>query len=174
MRTNWKTYSDNFLEGYHVPHIHPGMSRDVMAKDYQIVCNEDRRWNVHLAKPRNAGSLWDGVWVYFWPNFSIDIFPGGLSIERWLPRGLGQTDLIFEYFFDADAPDVDAIVKTSEEVADEDMRASEYVQRAFESGSYTQGLLSPRHENALAIFHDTIRDIVAVGGPAGPSPKQRD
>ncbi len=174
MKTNWKTYSDNFLEGYHVPHIHPGMSRDVMAKDYQIVCNEDRRWNVHLAKPRNASSLWDGVWVYFWPNFSIDIFPGGLSIERWLPRGLGQTDLIFEYFFDADAPDVDAIVKTSEEVADEDMRASEYVQRAFESGSYTQGLLSPRHENALAIFHDTIRDIVAVGGPAGPSPKQRD
>lgn len=169
MKTNWKTYSDNFLEGYHVPYIHPGMSRDVVAKDYQIICNADRRWNVHLAKPRNASSLWDGVWVYFWPNFSVDIFPGGLSVERWLPRGVGQTDLIFEYFFDENAPNVEAIVKTSEEVADEDMRASEYVQRAFRSGSYTQGLLSPRHENALVLFHQTIQDIVAVGGPAGPT-----
>jgi choline monooxygenase len=166
---NWKVYSDNFLEGYHVPYIHPGMSRDVSAKDYQVVCNEDRRWNVHLAAPRNADSLWDGVWVYFWPNFSVDIFPGGLSVERWLPRGMGQTDLIFEYFFDENAPDVDDIVKTSEEVADEDVRACEHVQRAFASGSYTQGWLSPRHENAVAIFHDTIKEVTELGGPAGPT-----
>lgn len=171
MECNWKTYSDNFLEGYHVPYIHLGMSRDVHAKDYQVVTNPDRRWNVHLAKPRDETSLWDGVWVYFWPNFSIDIFPGGLSVERWLPRGIGKTDLIFEYFFDPSADDVDNILKTSEEVADEDVRASEHVQRAFESGSYQQGFLSPRHENAVAIFHDTIRDIVAVGGPAGPTKK---
>lgn len=169
MSVNWKTYSDNFLEGYHVPYIHPGMSRDVQSRDYKVITNPDRRWNVHLAKPRTDDSLWDGVWVYFYPNFSMDIFPGGLSVERWLPRGVGKTDLIFEYFFDADAPNVDDIVKTSEEVADEDVRAAEHVQRAFDSGAFNQGYLSPRHENAVALFHDTIRDITAAGGPAGPT-----
>jgi choline monooxygenase len=168
MAVNWKTYSDNFLEGYHVPYIHPGMSRDVSAKDYVVITNPDRRWNVHVAKPRNDESLWDGIWVYFYPNFSMDIFPGGLSVERWLPRGPGQTDLIFEYFFDENAPNVDEIIKTSEEVADEDVRAAEHVQRAFQSGAYSQGFLSPRHENAVAMFHDTIRDVISVGGPAGP------
>jgi choline monooxygenase len=163
---NWKTYSDNFLEGYHVPYIHLGMSRDIVAKDYEVRMKGDRRWNIHTSEPKTDESLWDGVWVYFWPNFSIDIFPGGISIERWLPRGHDRTDLIFEYFFADANPEVEAIVKTSEEVADEDVRACEVVHYNMKSGAYKPGPLSPRHEAAVAIFHETVRDAVEKGGPA--------
>src|SRR5271168_2155310 len=28
MKCNWKTYVDNYLEGYHLPSVHPGLNRD--------------------------------------------------------------------------------------------------------------------------------------------------
>jgi hypothetical protein len=111
------------------------------------------------------------VWGYFFPCFSFDIFPGGMAVERWLPVGMGQTDLIFEYFFADDADDVDTIVKGSEEVADEDVRVAEFVQQNLQAGLYTAGWLSPKYEHALGEFHRLVRDAVdphlttAVGTP---------
>lgn len=29
MKCNWKTYIDNYLEGYHVPSVHPGLNREL-------------------------------------------------------------------------------------------------------------------------------------------------
>ena len=156
---NWKVYNDNFLEGYHLPLVHPAMSREVNALGYRVEGKGDPRWNIHTA-PRRDGQTWSGVWGYFYPCFSFDIFPGGMAVERWLPVGHGQMDLIFEYFFADDAPDVESIVKDSEEVADEDVRVGEFVQRNIQAGLYQTGVLSPRYENALAEFHQLIHNAV--------------
>ena len=166
MQTNWKAYADNFLEGYHVPTLHPGLAREVTGTSYRVHLHGDRRWNVHLADQRVNEPLAIGVWAWLWPNFSINVFPGGFAVERWLPRGVDRTDLIFEYFFDPSAPGVDEIVKASEEVADEDALVSEVVHRNLCSGRYTSGWLSPRHENGLVAFHELIREVVTSGGPA--------
>ncbi|MEO6384094.1 MAG: aromatic ring-hydroxylating dioxygenase subunit alpha, partial [Thermomonas sp.] len=32
---NWKVYVDNFLEGYHVPHVHPGLNRLLDYRSYR-------------------------------------------------------------------------------------------------------------------------------------------
>jgi len=100
------------------------------------------------------------VWGYFYPCFSFDIFPGGMAVERWLPISPTQTDLIFEYFFADDAADVEEIVKDSEEVADEDVRVGEMVQKNLAAGLYTVGWLSPRHEHALGELHRRIEATV--------------
>ncbi|MCB0982851.1 MAG: aromatic ring-hydroxylating dioxygenase subunit alpha, partial [Ilumatobacter sp.] len=44
---NWKTYGDNFLEGYHLPTTHPAMSRDADALNYKVIFKGDNRWNIH-------------------------------------------------------------------------------------------------------------------------------
>ncbi len=156
---NWKVYNDNFLEGYHLPLVHPAMSREVEALEYRITSNGDPRWNIHTA-PRRDGQTWSGVWGYFYPCFSFDIFPGGMAVERWLPVGNAQMDLIFEYFFDDNTDDADTIVKDSEEVADEDVRVGEMVQKNLAAGLYQTGWLSPRHEYAVGEFHQLVRDAV--------------
>jgi choline monooxygenase len=51
-------------------------------------------------------------------------------------------------------------VKESEIVADEDLRVCEHVQRNLQSGMYSSGVLSPRHEHALGLFADMIREAV--------------
>lgn len=163
MQCNWKTYADNFLEGYHLPTTHPAMSRDADALHYEVrYKGGDERWNTHVMPPREGSTF--GVFGWFWPTFAYDLFPGGFAVERWLPRGHGQTDLFFEYFFADDADDVEGIIKFSEEVADEDARMCEHVQRNLDAGSYDVGVLSPKWEYPLESFHRMVRDAV---GPLG-------
>ena len=167
MSCNWKTYADNFLEGYHVPIVHPLLSRDVDALRYRVVTKGDRRWNLHVAPQRVDDGTFTGVFIYFWPNFSLNIFHGGYAVERWVPRGVHGTDLIFEYFFSPDHDDIEAVVKVSEEVAEEDAAMAEAVQRNLDAGLYRSGLLSPRHENGLVDFKELLGEVLD-GQPLRP------
>lgn len=160
MQCNWKTYADNFLEGYHVPLVHPGLNREVEGTGYRVVTKGDRRWNLHIAKPRSTEPAFTGVFTWFWPNFSLNIFAGGLAVERWLPRGPLHSDLIFDYFFLPNTPGSEAIIAASEEVGQEDVLISEAVQRNLASGAYRAGYLSPRHENGLADFKELWHEVL--------------
>jgi choline monooxygenase len=156
---NWKTYGDNFMEGYHLPTVHPAMSRDADALNYKVLIKGDRRWNIHDMPPRDESTF--SVFGWFWPTFAFDIFPGGFAVERWLPRGHTHSDLIFEYFFADDTEhDVEAIIKFSEQVADEDARVCEHVQRNLDSGNYVAGYLSPKWEEGVSVFHELVREAV--------------
>jgi len=33
---NWKTYVDNYLEGYHIPFVHPELNREIDARRYEV------------------------------------------------------------------------------------------------------------------------------------------
>ena len=54
----------------------------------------------------------------------------------------------------------------NETVAEEDVRICEAVQRNLESGIYSAGLLSPKWEEPLLVFHDLIRELGEVSGYA--------
>lgn len=157
---NWKTYGDNFLEGYHLPTTHPAMSRDADALNFRVEYKGDRRWNIHSMPPRGPSTF--GVFGYFWPTFAFDVFPGGFAVERWLPRGHTDIDLYFEYFFPVGAEGVARTIALNEEVADEDARMCEHVQRNLSAGTYDVGVLSPKWEFPLTVFHDMVREAIAA------------
>jgi choline monooxygenase len=167
VKCNWKTYADNFLEGYHVPSVHPEMARDADASNYAVILGDDRRWNVHVMPPRGDSVF--GMFGWLYPSFAFNVVPGGWAVERWLPRGHNEIDLFFEYFFQPDAPDIDRIHAMNETVAEEDVRICEAVQRNLESGIYSEGLLSPKWEEPLLVFHDMIRELGEISGYAPTS-----
>ena len=167
VKCNWKTYADNFLEGYHVPSVHPEMARDADAAQYSVILGDDRRWNVHVMPPRGDSVF--GMFGWLYPSFAFNVVPGGWAVERWLPRGHNEIDLFFEYFFQPDAPDIDRIHAMNETVAEEDVRICEAVQRNLESGVYSEGLLSPKWEEPLLVFHDMIRELGEISGYAPTS-----
>ena len=164
VKCNWKTYADNFLEGYHVPSVHPEMARDADAAQYSVILGDDRRWNVHVMPPRGDSVF--GMFGWLYPTFAFNVVPGGWAVERWLPRGHNEIDLYFEYFFEAGAPGLERIHAMNETVAEEDVRICEAVQRNLESGVYSTGLLSPKWEEPLLVFHDLIRELGEVSGYA--------
>ena len=164
VKCNWKTYADNFLEGYHVPSVHPEMARDADASNYSVILGDDRRWNVHVMPPRGDSVF--GMFGWLYPTFAFNVVPGGWAVERWLPRGHNEIDLYFEYFFEPGAPDLERIHAMNETVAEEDVRICEAVQRNLESGVYAEGLLSPKWEEPLLVFHDMIRELGDLNGYA--------
>ena len=167
VKCNWKTYADNFLEGYHVPLVHPEMARDADASNYSVILGDDRRWNVHVMPPRGASVF--GMFGWLYPTFAFNVVPGGWAVERWLPRGHNEIDLYFEYFFEPGAPNLERIHAMNETVAEEDVRICEAVQRNLESGVYSEGLLSPKWEEPLLVFHDMMRELGEVSGYAPTS-----
>ena len=50
---NWKTYTDNFVEGYHIPGIHPGLNA---AIDFKGFADENRDRIVIMTAPQRHGS----------------------------------------------------------------------------------------------------------------------
>jgi choline monooxygenase len=155
---NWKAYADNYLEGYHLPLVHPELTRQVDAKRYEVEVGDGGMWCVHRAAPRDGAPV-TGRWLWHWPNLALNLYPDGMNVERFLPISPARTTVAYTYMFRAGG-DADASVAMSVQLLAEDRRIVEAVQRNLDAGLYDTGSLSPRHEGAVAGFHDRLRAAV--------------
>jgi choline monooxygenase len=158
---NWKTYADNYLEGYHIPLVHPGLNKEIDAKRYRVDVDDRHRWVSHSA-PARDGAVNQGRWLWRWPNLALNLYPDGMCVERYDPVSRSDTRLRYTYAFaDPAAAANDEVVRMSSEVTSEDVAICEAVQRNLDSGIYLEGWLSPRHEAGLAAFQGWVREAVS-------------
>lgn len=152
---NWKTYVDNYLEGYHIPFVHPELNREIDARRYSVVVGD--RYCRHSA-PTRDGAVNAGRWLFRWPNLALNLYPNAMVVERMLPTGPHSTRIAYSYFFsDLDDPANEEVVRISKTVIEEDRAIVEAVQRNLDAGVYDRGRLSPRHEAGVAQFQQLIR-----------------
>ncbi len=59
---NWKVYAENYLEGYHIPLVHPALSEEVDAAKYAVTVDGDAVF--HHAPPRETAAVYDGLWAF--------------------------------------------------------------------------------------------------------------
>jgi choline monooxygenase len=159
---NWKNYVDNYMEGYHIPYLHPGLNRETDAKAYTVTPGD--RVCVHRA-PTKSGATYEGLWLWRWPNITIGIYGDGLNITRIVPHGPSSMALEIDFFFlpdaNADPDDRRRKMQWTREVVEQDFDMCRSVQSNLASGYYDRGPLSPRHENGVAYFHDLVRHALA-------------
>ncbi|HXP01311.1 MAG TPA: SRPBCC family protein [Luteibacter sp.] len=160
---NWKVYVDNYLEGYHVPHIHPGLNS---LLDYRSYITETAEWYSFQFSPlESAPDLYgsgEALYYFMYPNTMLNILPGRLQTNRVLPMGVDRCRVEFDFYY---APDSSVEgqarrakdIEFSDEVQDEDVTICEDVQRGLASGSYEAGRLNPLRENAVHHFHEIVR-----------------
>jgi choline monooxygenase len=159
---DWKVYVDNFLEGYHVPQIHPELNRML---DYRSYSTETAAWHSLQHSPlESAGGLYgdgEALYYYIWPNTMLNILPGRLQTNRVLPLAAGRCRVEFEYYYPPQLGDVAASHQRDHAFSDlvqrEDVAICEHVQRGLASGSYIAGRLNPRRENGVHHFHELLR-----------------
>jgi len=158
---NWKTYADNYLEGYHIPLVHPALSKEIDVKRYVVDVDERDRWVRHSA-PARDGAVSSGRWLWRWPNLALNLCPDAMNVERYDPVAPSRTRLRYSYSFRRPDDRVanDAVVRASSQVTAEDMAICESVQRNLEGGTYDTGWLSPRHEAGVAAFQRWVREAV--------------
>ncbi|MFA9216041.1 MAG: aromatic ring-hydroxylating dioxygenase subunit alpha [Sphingomonadaceae bacterium] len=158
---NWKVYVDNFLEGYHLPFVHPGLSR---VLDYRVYETALQPWYSlqHSPLRNNDGIYGDGDAFYYfiYPNTMLNITPGRLQTNRVLDDGPGHCIVEFDYYYSAD-PAVQSRMAAEQAFSDaiqrEDIVICEQVQRGLLSGSYSAGRLNPRRESGVWHFHNLLR-----------------
>ncbi|KLD64942.1 aromatic ring-hydroxylating oxygenase subunit alpha [Dyella japonica] len=164
---NWKVYIDNFLEGYHLPHVHPGLSR---VLDYRAYDTELFPWHSLQSSPlRNSAEIYgDGQAFYYfvYPNVMLNIMPGRLQTNRILPLGPGRCRVEFDYYYAQDEAAQKRIAADqtfSDEVQQEDIDICEAVQKGLASGYYQPGRLCPKREGGVWHFHNLLRTAYAQG-----------
>lgn len=162
---NWKVYVDNFLEGYHLPHVHPGLSK---VLDYRAYDTELFDWYSlqHSPLRNNDGIYGDGdAWYYFiYPNVMLNIMPGRLQTNRVLPLGLDRCRVEFDFYYAEDPAAVaraDKDREFSDEIQWEDIHICEAVQKGLASGAYSPGRLCPKREGGVWHFHQRLREAYA-------------
>jgi choline monooxygenase len=149
---NWKTYVDNYLEGYHVPFLHPELNRELDMSTYRVDVRLDDRYCIHSAHTRD-GVLSAGRWLFRWPNLALNLYPDGMNVERILPAGADRTTIVYTYYFcEPGTPEAKESERLSMLLMDEDKAMCEQVQANLDAGVYDHGRLSPRHEQGVAQF----------------------
>jgi choline monooxygenase len=164
---NWKVYVENYLEGYHIPAVHPALDAQVDASKYEVsveggVC-------FHSAPLKNGSdTVYDGLWAFVQPNLGFNVYGHGLMIERMAPIGLSGTRLIYDYYLRpdiaTDARERHRILSMSGTVTAEDKWICERVQANMEAGVYDSGVFSPKHEKGVAWFQHLVAGAL---GPQG-------
>src|SRR5438067_1045226 len=164
---NWKAYVDNYLEGYHLPSVHPGLNRELDYGSYaskQFACHSVQYSPIRGPENEARGGsrryqATEGLAAeYFWifPNWMLNCYPDNVSLNIILPLGEDKTLAIFEWYFPADAKDSTAradAVRFSDEIQMEDGRICEVVQRNLSSRSYERGRYSVKQEKCVHHFH---------------------
>jgi len=159
---NWKVYVDNYLEGYHIPIVHPSLFREI---DYPNYRTETRRnysiQHAPLRRPERIRTNDAGdEAAYFWifPNLMLNVYPDNFSTNLIVPVTPTRTLTVFEWYFrNPGAPDVqqrlDETIAFSDEIQIEDIEICEAVQRGLRSSTYDNGRYSPSRENGVHHFH---------------------
>jgi choline monooxygenase len=126
MKCNWKTYVDNYLEGYHLPSVHPGLNRELDYNAYVVEPHmprqhesdepghgyEPRSGHVRQFSPIRGAQPGDATprrypearedltTDYFWifPNWMLNCYPDNVSLNLVLPLEPERSLAIFEWY----------------------------------------------------------------------------
>ena len=158
---NWKLYVENYLEGYHIPLVHPQLNAEVDASKYEVTVEGSVCF--HYAPP--VSGVYDGLWAFALPHLGVNVYGAGLMMERMVPLSLSQTRLIYDFYLTPEAAASPAqrasILGTSGTVTAEDKWICERVQANIDAGVYDAGVLSPKHEAGVAWFQRYVAEAVS-------------
>jgi phenylpropionate dioxygenase-like ring-hydroxylating dioxygenase large terminal subunit/AcrR family transcriptional regulator len=183
---DWKNVVENYVEDYHFPIGHPGLSA-LMEPEYdrEYFPGGTMRLSHHMReKPLKSWSAQGYAkflpvmehlpehmrrrWTYFglFPNVYFDIYPEWMDYFQVLPLGAGRSLIRARSFgFRDDRREMKAArffcARLNSRVQFEDEVLTASVQRGLESGAYSQGILSSK-EVVLAGFQDWIRARLPV------------
>jgi choline monooxygenase len=166
---NWKVYVDNYLEGYHIPIVHPGLFRELDYANYRT--ETKRMHSIQFAPTRRPERIRtaDGEEEvrYFWifPNLMLNVYPDNYSTNLIVPLGHGRTATLFDWYFKDPAAvkqQIEETVQFSDEIQLEDIDICEAVQRGLRSSTYDAGRFSPKRENGVHHFHQLYAQLMGL------------
>jgi choline monooxygenase len=178
VHAHWALYVENYLEGFHVPFVHPALNELV---DCGGETNELFRYSsLQLAEakpgvpafeiPSGSRDVARRVAAYYWfvfPNLMLNFYPWGLSLNLVTPEAIDRTRVAFRsYVWDASKLATGAGAEL-DHVEGEDEAIVHAVQRGVRSRLYRGGRYSPTRERGVHHFHRLLCEF--LGPPTAAS-----
>lgn len=133
---------DGFQECLHCQFAHPGLSKLYPPTFYHVVNHQN--WSRHFSNPDRDD---DGLFLYFFPTTTLNMYNGGMSTFRVCPSSEpGKSRMEFDYYQELTGERFEEYYRFVREVADEDTHLCELTQSNLEKGIYSEGYLNPEKE----------------------------
>jgi len=168
-RANWKTYTDNTVEGYHLHSVHPRLAKAVASGNVEIASYDDGAlvaFHVGYGEAAAAAKLRGdaGIWTYKFPGFQLAISDNAFKIERLEPTAIDRLrSTNWAWYRNLDAAEREDSFAWSRTVVEEDIGICEKVQVNLAAGIYCSGPLSPIEEPHVATLQRYYRQ--QLGAP---------
>jgi choline monooxygenase len=171
VRANWLLYAENFLEGFHIPFVHPGLASTLDIRDYRAERYPNSNLQIGVAAageqcfdlPKDSPEYGDHISAYYYylfPNTIFDFYPWGLSINILEPMAVNHTKIRFlTYVWDRAKlhPSVMDLLHITEL---EDEAIVEQVAQGIKSRFYKRGRYSPQWEENVHHFQRLVANAL--------------
>ncbi|KAJ5139363.1 Aromatic-ring-hydroxylating dioxygenase alpha subunit [Penicillium bovifimosum] len=153
---NWKTMVDGYQECLHCQYTHPSFSVYYPPTFYTV--RNKHNFSQHIADPKKPD---DGLFLYFFPNCTLNVYGGGMSSFRVCPTADPQvTRMEFDYYHLESGDKFEEYFKFVRQVAMEDFELCEKAQSNLTRGVYHEGILNPEKENGVSYYQQRVFDMV--------------
>jgi choline monooxygenase len=171
VNAHWALYCDNYLEGFHIPFVHPELNKVLDYKSYETVLFNYCNLQIGIGNsgedsfdlPKDHVDYGKNVSAYyFWlfPNMMLNFYPWGLSINIVKPLSPQQSKVSFQtYVFNEEKFSRNAGAML-DKVEREDEFVVENVQRGINSRFYESGRFSPTREKGVHHFHTLLSSFL--------------
>ena len=158
---HWALYCENYLEGFHVPFVHKGLSKEIDVSTYNTVLLENAVLQIAegetdsnvLHHPNNKDNNIYGLYYWIFPNLMLNYYSWGLSINIIEPISQNKTRIRFLSYPIKDKKQPKNSNATLDHIEKEDQLAVLNVQKGIKSRFYNSGRYSPQHEKGIHHFH---------------------
>jgi choline monooxygenase len=160
---NWNIYTDNFVEGYHIPGVHPRFFAAIDFEDFKTTAHKGF---VRMTAPPREGLFYRGKWLWMWPNWTLSLFQGGMNTSRINPLDVNRTEQSYHFYFADVSPASEAgrakTIASNLAVVREDCEICVATHRNYVVGAYSAGPLSPRHEQGVHYFQSRVKESLGA------------
>lgn len=167
INANWALYIDNYLEGLHVPFVHPSLATLLDTRAYRtellpygnvqigVAANQGDAFDLPESSP-DYGQLIAAYYYWLYPNMMFNFYPWGLSINLIMPQSFKTTRVRFLSYVWRPERFGNYSVENLHQTEMEDEEVVHAVQRGIQSRTYESGRYSPTWEAGVHQFHQLI------------------
>ena len=173
VNANWALYCDNYLEGFHIPFVHPDLNASLDYSKYKTELYDNMSLQIGFADegvecfdlpPGHPDEGHKVAAYYYWiyPNLMFNFYPWGLSINVIKPISVAKTKVNFiSYVWNPEKLEVGAGALL-DKVEREDEFVVEGVQKGISSRFYQRGRFSPEREKGVHHFQRMLSEALSA------------
>jgi choline monooxygenase len=160
-------YVDNYLEGFHIPFVHPELNQTLDYSGYTtevfdggvLQIGKAAHGDVKFDLPDNHPDFGQDIAAYYlwiFPNMMFNFYPWGLSVNIVIPVSPNQTRVLYRGYVKDENLAKEGAGSILDTVEIQDQEIIEQVNKSMRSKFYDRGRYSPTREQGVHHFHRMI------------------